>query len=481
MGRTQESDQNYIRNFEGDASNRSSSGSAISYSESCANFGAVDASDCTGSAQSNAWDSLVPVPSKRRTVINLKPSVEKLTKDLYSIWHEQQSSNLSGSSEEELLFEGETPMGSVEIGHGGVLLRYPSSKPVEEESEASSLPVDKKLIGVPNSRSSPSFLDNESKRISLPNPSIEKFKKSTVHTAQEHAQRDKFSLENLDILRNRDSALIFTDLKDIINHEVFMEHMTKEEQQQLMKYLPSIDTAKATESLRCLFSSPKFLENFSYFQQLLQDGIFDLSSSQINVEECRSLKRLVLCNFTKSSWVQRYEELKDIKQKHARGVKKGVGTNFLRQSYIIPVKRSQEIQNQQLQESKGSMRSPKRACRSSNTKFSLTKSSVLNPNEAGSTEIVDTEDFLDNEGSCFSPRSLFASPPDRSSMLQFTDDGSDQNLLLDVRCSTSFPDAELLYHHPWKQKTKSNSSLVENSAVADEESLSNFPASGFHG
>lgn len=470
-----ESDQSYIRTFEGDVSNRSSSGSAISYSESCANFGAVDASDCTGSAQSNAWDSLVPVPSKKRTVVNLKPSVEKLTKDLYSIWHEQQSSNLSGSSEEDLLFEGEMQMGSVEIGHGGVLLRYPSSKAVEEESEASSLPVDQKLISVPYSNSASSFVDKESKRTNLPNSSLNKFEKSTVHAAKESAKRDKFSQENLDMLQNRDSALRFTDLKDIINLEVFMEHMTKEEQQQLMKYLPSIDTAKSHESLRSLFSSPKFVENFSHFQQLLQDGIFDLSSSQMNVEDCRSLKKLVLLNFAKSSWVQHYEEMKDIKHKHPHGVGREKGwTNYLRHSNLAPIKRPHESPNQQLQ---GTMRSPKRVCRSSNTKFSLTKSSVLNPNEAGLTDILYTEDFLDNEGSCFSPRSLFASPPDRSSMLQFTDDSSDQDLLLDVRCSTSFPDAELLYHHPWKQKTESNSSLADSSAFAEEESLCNFPAS----
>ncbi|KAH0455981.1 hypothetical protein IEQ34_013888 [Dendrobium chrysotoxum] len=242
-----------------------------------------------GSAQSNAWDSLVPVPSKKRSVINLKPSVEKLTKDLYSIWHEQQSSNLSGSSEEELLFEGETPMGSVEIGHGGVLLRYPSSKAVEEESEASSLPADKKLVGVPYSRSASSFVDNESKRTSFPNPSIDKFKKSAMHAAQDHARRFDFG---------------------VINLEVFMEHMKNDEHKQLMKYLPSIDTANSSESLRSLFSSPQFIENFSYFQQLIQDGILDLSSFEMNVEECKSLKRLVLFNFTKSSWVQHYEELK---------------------------------------------------------------------------------------------------------------------------------------------------------------------------
>ena len=90
------------------------------------------------------WDSLVP--SRKRTCVNRpKPSsVEKLTKDLYTILHEQQSSCLSGSSEEDLLFDNETPMVSVEIGHGSVLIRHPSSIARDEESEASSLSVENK-------------------------------------------------------------------------------------------------------------------------------------------------------------------------------------------------------------------------------------------------------------------------------------------------------------------------------------------------
>ena len=97
-----------------------------------------------GPAQSMVWDSMVP-SRKRTCVIRPKQSpVEKLTKDLYTILHEQQSSYFSGSSEEDLLFESETPMVSVEIGHGGVLIRHPSSIAREEESEASSLSVENK-------------------------------------------------------------------------------------------------------------------------------------------------------------------------------------------------------------------------------------------------------------------------------------------------------------------------------------------------
>lgn len=98
----------------------------------------------SGPAQSNIWDATVP--SRKRTCVNRpkQSSVEKLTKDLYTILHEQQSSYFSGSSEEDLLFESDKPMVSVEIGHGSVLIRHPSSIGREEESEASSLSVDNK-------------------------------------------------------------------------------------------------------------------------------------------------------------------------------------------------------------------------------------------------------------------------------------------------------------------------------------------------
>ncbi|TYJ19703.1 hypothetical protein E1A91_A09G209800v1 [Gossypium mustelinum] len=81
--------QGFCKFVDDDTSNRSSSGSAISNSESCAQFGGADASDLTGPAQPNVWDSMVP--SKKGTCINRpKPSpVEKLTKDLCTILHEQ--------------------------------------------------------------------------------------------------------------------------------------------------------------------------------------------------------------------------------------------------------------------------------------------------------------------------------------------------------------------------------------------------------
>ena len=81
-----------------EASNWSISGSVVSNSESC--------------DQSNAWETTFPC--KKRTCVwrgggrpKAASSVEKLAKDLFSILQEQQSSFLSGCSDEDLLFENE--------------------------------------------------------------------------------------------------------------------------------------------------------------------------------------------------------------------------------------------------------------------------------------------------------------------------------------------------------------------------------------
>lgn len=123
-----------------------------------------------GPAQSNVWDTTVP--SRKRTCVRPKQSpVEKLTKDLFSILQEQ-SSYFSGSSEEDLLFS-ETPMVSVEIGHGSVLIRHPNAIAKEEESEASSLSVDNKH-SLSNEAYSHSTTLYDSKGVTFTGPGSEK-------------------------------------------------------------------------------------------------------------------------------------------------------------------------------------------------------------------------------------------------------------------------------------------------------------------
>ncbi|KAK1262083.1 GATA transcription factor 26 [Acorus gramineus] len=384
-GEARHCDQNFRKVLDEDTSNRSSSGSAISCSESCAHFGSAEASDWTGSSQSNVWDSLVP--SRKRTCINRpKPSpVEKLTKDLCSILHEQQSSYISGSSEEDLLYESGTPMGSFEIGHGGILIKNPNSVGREEESEASSLPVENRLFKYKEPFSGPSFshMQSESKGTSTSN---------------------------------------------FVSFETFVRHLTHEEQQRLMRFLPAEDTARLPESLQNMFDSPQFLENLSSFQQLLMKGIFDLSFSGASIEECRNSKKLALGSLTKSKWVEHHKVLKS--------------------------------------EQKGTMRSPKRHhnCMTSNQ---TTAKSPPRTNSALKS-IYNTDDYMDNDGSSFSPRRLFASPKDRMS---FTDDNSEQDLLLDIPSNASFPEAELLCNI-YKPKTAPNGLMGRSSVIDKEESHS---------
>ncbi|XP_058084800.1 GATA transcription factor 27-like [Magnolia sinica] len=475
-GEAPNSGQNFRRALEEDTSNRSSSGSAISYSESCGHFGSTDASDITGSAQSIVWDSLVP--SRKRTCIGRpKPSrVEKLTKDLYCILHEQQSSYLSGSSEEDLLFETETP---AEIGHGGILIKHPYSVAREEESEASSLPIDNKTYTANDAYSGSTSLPVhiENKGMGIPNVGNGKVKKIIGLGAQENTKRDKPSHDKLHFLLNSNSPLKSIDLRDVVSFEELSRNFTHEEQQQLMKHLPSVDTAKMPDSLESMFDAPQFVETLTSFQQLLLEGAFDLSFPGVNAEECRVLKRLALANSTKSKWVEQYKFLKDAKLKQMMEGK-GVGASSHGCGDSASIKRPHDGQNQNFPEPKGTLKSPKRVNQCGSISLPSTKPSS---SSVGTNTSYDTKD-IDNDGSYFSPRSLFAFPPDQSSVmldsLKFTDNSSDQDLLLDVPSYTSFPQAELLNCHLSKWSPP-NSSQAENQDLRKEEVLSNRSSLSF--
>ncbi|XP_072983889.1 GATA transcription factor 27-like [Typha latifolia] len=460
-------DQNFRKIVEGDTSNRSSSGSAISYSESCGHFGTADASDLTGSAQSNVWDSLVP--SKKRTCIaHPKPShVEKLTQDLYSIMHEQQSSYLSGSSNDDLLYQSETPAGSFETGYGSYLIRHSSSKLLEEESEASSIPLDHQssFSNEAYSGSAPFPVHSERKGTRLSNINTEKFKKCPAQVAQDNSKRDKHH-EKIQILQNAGSPLKLLDLADVINFGNFINYLTREEQEELLKYLPPTDT-KPPESLRSMFSTSQYLEALHCYQKLLREGVFDLSFSEANTEECRALKSLVLLDPLKSKWVECYKQLEGKNYKKTGGKEMFNRPNLLANSKLASLKRPHDSRSCTDTELKGTMRSPKKVCKSrSNMDPPLESSDQPKSSNAATRFVVDTDDFVDNDGACFNPRNFLASSPDRRSMLvQYTDDSSDHNLLVDVPCNGSFPEAELLYHPP-KEKSATNNSPAE-SGVAE--------------
>ncbi|XP_023005380.1 GATA transcription factor 26-like isoform X2 [Cucurbita maxima] len=405
--------QSFHKAVDEDTSNRSSSGSAISNSESCAQFGGADGSDLTGPSQSTAWESMVP--SRKRTCVDHPKStaVEKLTKDLYTILREQQS-YFSGSSEEDLLFESETPMVSVEIGHGSILMRHPSSIAREEESEASSFSVDHKHFSV-NEAYSESSIVPSTLGIGRKHSNGQAF-------LQEQIKKDRPQLEKVQALGNHNSPLCNIDLTVILNFREFTKQLTCEDQRELMKYLPSVDTEELPDSLNSMFESPQFKENLNSFKQLLTEGVFDFSFLGAKREDCKTLSRLVLWDLSKSKWVEQYDRLKKC------------STSF------VDDKRLLDAQNKKFSETRITMMSPRRV---------TTKTSVE------SKELID-------DSCCFSPRSLFALPSDGSSFtlesLHFDEDSFDQDLLLDVRSNSSFPQAELL-SFGGEQASNSSSSI----------------------
>ncbi|XP_022971837.1 GATA transcription factor 26-like [Cucurbita maxima] len=411
--------QDYHRVVDEDTSNRSSSGSVISNPESCAHFSSADASDLTGPAQSVVWETTVP--SRKRTCVTRpkQSPVEKLTKDLCSILQEQRSSYFSEASEDDLLFESEKPMVSVEIGHGSILIRHPSSIARDEESEASSVSVDNKqyLINDIYSPHSATVL--------------------VCSEQQEQFKRDESRHECLQVLGNHDSPLCDVDINDVVNFGEFARRLTNEEQQQLMKYLPQVDIAEFPETVKRMFDSPYFKENLMSFQQLLSEGVFDASFLGTKIEDCKTLRRLVLSNSSKSKWVELYQQLKKCengsKEPFLSRANTSVSSNYMNVD---------ESYNQTIPEVKTIMKSPKRL--------------VMKENK----------DPGENDGSCFSPRSLFALPSDGSydmfDCLHFVEERSDQDLLLEVRSNSSFPQAELLHptsHSGGRQASTCSSSV----------------------
>ncbi|KAG2676145.1 hypothetical protein I3760_12G039000 [Carya illinoinensis] len=220
--------------------------------------------------------------------------------------------------------------------------------------------------------------------------------------------RDRSLNTNIQILASHNSPLCDIDwnvrllikfsfsIGSTLNYAHCIAHLTNEEQQRLLKYLSPVDAVTVPDSLKSMFDSPQFKDNLIYFRQLLVEGVFDISVSGAKSEDCKTLKRLALFDLTKSKWVENYQRLRDSPSQNP--------TEF-----------------------KTMLKCPKRV---------VMKASY------------ETKEVIDNDGSCFSPRSLSALPTNGGSLMldsfHFVEENSDQDLLLDVPSNGSFPQAELL-------------------------------------
>lgn len=479
-----ESYPQYAMGVEDDASNRSSSGSGISYSEGCIQYGGTVGMDNTGYVHTPLWDS--PIPSKKRTCMYRKrpSSVEKLTKGLRYILHEQDSSYLSGSSED-LLFSYKTPMVSTEIGLGSVFIRQPQSATWEEESEASSLLVENKgynTFDVATQADSVAVtysaqLQKEDKYLT----EREKVKmkvKQLQEDSDKHCGPNKVLLENFpynkhDVLQSCHSPLIFVELKDIVNFDSFVGILTVQEQTQLMDYVSSVDIARVPESLHCMFKSVQFEEALTNFQQLLSEGMFEIYMSGLDPQLKQILQKMIVTDMTNSKWIERYRQTENQSKRRrvpdsAKVVQNKISTKAKgsclssKSGTYLAVKKSLDWQPYQTVTGLDDcMQSP------DNLQKSRTANAYHANEDIGCPSKGDMKfDIEPKSGSCFSPSNLFASPLERSSVLDckgtLGGEGFEWDFLLDVPSNISFQQAEFFHSPVWKCKGYKDSMIDAN-------------------
>lgn len=477
-----ESDPQYAIGVDEDASNRSSSGSGISYSEGCMQYGGTVGMDNSGSVYPPVWDS--PIPSKKRTCMYRKrpSSVVKLMKGLRYILREQDSSYLSGSSED-LLFACKAPMVSTEIGLGSVFIRQPQSVTWEEESEASSLLVENKGY---NTADVVTQADSGAVNYSAQLQKEDKYLTEREKVNVKHLQQDSYKCcgpnkvlsENFpynkhDVLRSCHSPLIFVELEDIVNFDSFVGILTVQEQTELMDYVSSVDIARVPESLQCMFKSVQFEEALTNFQQLLSEGMFEIYMSGLDPQLKQILQKLIVTDLTNSKWIERYRQTENQSKRRrvldsAKVVQNKISTKekgsclSSKSGTYLAVKKSLDWQPDKIiTGSDDCMQSPGNPQKSKSANVSHANEDTGCPSKS---EVK--FDIEPKYGSCFSPSNLFASPLERSSLLDCKGtsrgEGFEWDLLLDVPSNTSFQHTELLHSPVWKYKGYKDSMIDAN-------------------
>lgn len=300
---------------EEDACTRSSTGSGMSFSESCAQRMVT-----TGRA-SECWPPWgCHVPSKRRSIMHRhRPSANRLS---YS-FPRPDHCVIKSPSEEDVLVDYKPSSMLVEIGLGGVLIRPPASGIPAQESQASSLMCENKemkqsvtlesdvtkvgILGVPLSEGSSKHRGKDK---------VRQFARSSRAVGNGSAKGwipNKSLLENFpynkrDVLQSCHSPLVFVELKDIINADTFMGLLTEQEQHQLMKHLSPADSKP--DSLKSMFSSAQFESALRGYQDLLSAGMFDSQESGVSPRVLQHYQQLLtISDFTTSGWTERCSQM----------------------------------------------------------------------------------------------------------------------------------------------------------------------------
>uniref|UniRef100_A0A0C9RVD6 TSA: Wollemia nobilis Ref_Wollemi_Transcript_11123_2146 transcribed RNA sequence n=1 Tax=Wollemia nobilis TaxID=56998 RepID=A0A0C9RVD6_9CONI len=476
------SNQQYGKVIDEDGSTRSSSVSGISYSEGCIHYGGVLENYSSVAVQPSVWDP--QVPSKKRTCrFRQRPSsLEKLTRSMQNISQEQESSSLSSSSEENMLYECKVPLVADEMGLGSVFVRQPRSSKVDEESEASSLLIEKKgyntfdVLTQAYSGAMAGPVEIRTDNIVVP----ERWKE-IAELSQEQSTKCIEHEEVLErLLQTFHSQLRSIKLKDVLNFDTFKGQLKEEEQRQLMKYLSSVDDSSSLESLECMFSSAQFEVALSNFQHLLSEGMFGAYGSKFSYQLCQFFQQLlVVTDLTNSKWMERYLDLQRYKPRGCCKFSKKLQSKEAakpRDFCLIPSSISKsnksgtckaftnfsgQLPGQVIAGSEICTKIPESLPRiGPKTVHPFTPPSSKSNSEGMYHDSIDTgstskeaSGFAKGMTSSpyFGPDSLFASPQEKCSSFMldstgaFGDEVSDSVLLFNVPPNLSFPQAELLH------------------------------------
>ncbi|XP_042510791.1 GATA transcription factor 26-like isoform X2 [Macadamia integrifolia] len=200
------------KSFENDTSNRSSSGSAISCSESSVRLGRMDGNKISGPVKSNFWDFPIPTKKRSKTRSHSPSPVEKLRRNLVDIQQEQESSYQTENPEDVLIFKKQDPLLSPEIGLGAILLK-PSLSFTGEESEASS-PIMENNVSCLNNG------DVESSCLTLRSQSSEYSSQESNGLIQEtgYAEELKVNVAKQSAITNKSSGTALLGNPDILQN-----------------------------------------------------------------------------------------------------------------------------------------------------------------------------------------------------------------------------------------------------------------------
>nr|XP_024383002.1 uncharacterized protein LOC112285892 isoform X2 [Physcomitrium patens] len=266
-------------------------------------------------ASSPLWEG--HIPTKRRTLTpRMCTSVDKLSQQFQQAVYDilPPSSTAMHGFSDDLLVDSKPSTMADEIGLGSVFIRQPTFA-VDKSESRSSMEEELSQTRVQKHGGPLQQLLNGAERL----PSMRGKEKAKEYKKVEsgNLKANNTLLENYpykkrDVLKSCQSPLVFLELKDILNFDTFTGLLTEQEQGELMRFLSSEDIAKASESLKEMFTSAEFEGSLNNFQQLLEEGMFESFMLGANLRIPQHFQQLLIqTDLISSGWMEQFLQLQN--------------------------------------------------------------------------------------------------------------------------------------------------------------------------